>query len=236
MTKRDAGPQGLATPQDAAATSGDVARAPAMGCVAEAMCEAYATAQGLLRGDDLNAPTLDRMRAMLAAAGPAEALWEICDSSADAMARVLGSPERLSHTVLTTGGWLIHDFGAVRPQHVYAVAVLLSVEACRHAEPTATHERAIRKLLQEALFMAGRHDMRMHVEKEEARLRSERAAAGGAPRQFSDERMLAERSAWLSAHGHERGWKKAAARALDVTDKAISLRWAAYCAKQEASE
>lgn len=206
-----------------------------MACVAEVMCEAYGTAQGLLRGDDLDAPTLDRVRGMLAAAGPVEALWDICDASADAMARVLGSPERLSHKVLTPDGWLIHDFGTFRPQHVYAVAVLLSVEACRQVEPTTTQERTIRKLLQEALFMAGRHDMRRHVEQEEARQRSELAAAGGGERRFTDEQMLAARTTWLSEHGHERGWKKAAARALDVTDKAISLRWAAYCAKQEAA-
>ena len=194
--------------------------------VPEVLRQPYKQAAGLLLVDEIEPDLVERVRALLLeGAASGVAVRDHCDRRADSIARIVGKPGRTSHKVLTPEGWLILDFGRVRPQHVYAVAAILAVERFT-GEPDALKATLdCHALAHEAMFMAGRHDMLTHAVREEKKKRAERGAEGGQPTKFSDDQMLAARDAWISREGKERGWIKQAARELDVSESAVSKRW-----------
>jgi hypothetical protein len=111
---------------------------------------------------------------------------------------------------------LVHDAMVdVHPWQVYALASSLAASPVDQAS-----------LRGEALFMLGRLDMKANTLAQEARKRSTNAKKGGRPVVATDDQISQVHAEWLKAHGHERGWKKEAARRLGISDTAVSKRWA----------
>ena len=67
--------------------------------------------------------------------------------------------------------------------------------------------------------------MRAHVMNQEAVVRKEWAARGGAAtREFSDVDLLGVYAKWSARHGRDRGARRAAAAHFNVTETAIGKR------------
>lgn len=120
----------------------------------------------------------------------------------------------LHEAQLDASGWLVKPPERFGLHHVYAVA-------CGLASDPAEAER----LLGEALFIAGRIEMRTSIERLEARKRSERGSKGGAPLRVTDEQFCA---AWRAfeqqQYGTDRGRIKWVSGRLGVTERTVSDR------------
>jgi hypothetical protein len=88
----------------------------------------------------------------------------------------------------------------------------------------------------DAVFMAGRTEMRATMEEAESRRRSEAGRKGGARQQFTDDELVRFLAEWQSREGKRRGRIKAAAARFDVTEKAVHLRLKALREKREATD
>jgi hypothetical protein len=99
------------------------------------------------------------------------------------------------------------------PWQVYALAAQIAPVGDRQA------------LRFEALFMLGRIDMKANTLSQEARKRSANAKKGGRPLTVTDQQIAEVHAEWTRSRGHERGWKKEAARRFGISDTAISKRW-----------
>lgn len=118
--------------------------------------------------------------------------------------------EESVHARLEPGGWVVDMSDHLKPHHVYAIAVRLSEDEL---------QRQI--LLGEALFMAGRIDMKQRIEQEEARKRSERGSRGGAPVRV-DEAKLRELWEAFARRGSKVGRIKWIAGQLGVDGRTVS--------------
>jgi hypothetical protein len=132
-----------------------------------------------------------------------------CDEHADAIARTLGAPGRTTHKTLTPDGWLIFDFGLIRPSHVYAVGALMLAEASA-ARPDLVTVLDAGHLVSESTFMAGREGQKKADEGIAARQRSEAGAKGGRKKTVSDQQVTA---AWERARATHAG-REAAYQAM----------------------
>lgn len=186
--------------------------------------DAHALATHLL--DGVNAPLQQRLRLLLQEhAAPGQSLRRVCDDFADPIARIAGAPDRTAPAVLKPEGWLMLDYRDVLPHHVYAVAILMAIEECSPGNISLAITLDCQQMISNAVFMAGRTDMKRRVEANEAARRSANAQKGGAPQKFTDAQLRESRDRWIAEHGKARGWAKAASYEFAVTDKAIISRW-----------
>jgi hypothetical protein len=115
---------------------------------------------------------------------------------------------------LHANGWLVAPPERLAIHHLYAVACGLT------SDPLQAE-----RLLGEALFIAGRIEMKTSIERLEARKRSERGSKGGAPQQVTDEQLLA---AWRAfdqqQYASDRGRIKWVSGRLGVSEGTVSKR------------